>query len=218
MNTTNQKPNQQDHALAQLLVHAPQNHEKDAGPDASLEELAMLTEGKLDAQRRQEVLQQLDARPELYETWLGSQALAHEAELVEQHRLEDTIKEVTKRNPPLIEQITRFIHDLLSWQGVFATSFGLVLGVALISYTSQEKPSYEDINSSKGIAIHAPLQAPQKASIDEVTYDDNPLQKPQSDIESIEVTGIKGKTVQLSVTLSTGEVIEDTYIYQQNKK
>ena len=59
MNNSNDKSSRQDHALAQLLVHAPRASTDEPGPKVSMEELAMLAEGKLNGQRREQVLLQL---------------------------------------------------------------------------------------------------------------------------------------------------------------
>ena len=210
MNEITEKQNRRDHALAQLLVHAPRNN-AGSGAEVSIEELAMLSEGKLSEQRRQEVLGQLDSNPALYETWQASLEMAEYAQSVQPESVSESKSIAKQARPSLVEQISHFVSDLFSWQGAFATSFGIALGVLLVSQTGLN--SENDPDMGQGIAMHAPLQAPQKASIEQVGVTDA-----TQDITKVEVIRIEGNTVHLEVTLATGEVLSETYTYKPGEQ
>jgi len=212
MNDITEKQNRQEHALAQLLVHAPSNNSVGDGPEVTLEELAMLTEGKLNEQRRQEVLGQLDSNPMLYETWTASQEMAQQAESLSITTASEPKTIVKPDAISLIDQITHFLSDLLSWQGAFATSFGIALGVILVSQSGLDSANDPDIG--QGIVMHAPVDSPQKASVEQLDTKTASVMTPE--IANIEVIRVEGNTVYLKVTLNTGEVIEETYTYKQN--
>ncbi len=211
-NETTEKQNQKDHALAQLLIHAPRNNAGGYGAEVTLEELALLNEGKLSEQRREQVLGQLDSNPALYEIWQGSQEMASHAESLNLEASTEANRTSKQAAPSLLEQISHFLSDLFSWQGAFATSFGIALGVILMSQTGLDS-SNSDSDFGQGIAMQAPIQAPQKASTDHVGSI-----APTQEIAKVEVLRIEGNTVHLKVILTTGEEINETYVYKPGKQ
>jgi len=212
-NEITEKQNRQEHALAQLLIHAPRNNAIGDGPEVTLEELAMLAEGKLNEQRRQEVFGQLDSNPLLYETWTASQEMAQQAESLSTKTASELKITLKPDATSLIDQISHFLSDLFSWQGAFATSFGIVLGVILVSQSGLDSANDPDIG--QGIVMHAPMDSPQKASVDQVDTIVSTDTTPE--ITNIEVIRIEGNTVHLKVTLSTGKKLNETYIYNPSK-
>jgi hypothetical protein len=122
----------------------------------------------------------------------------------------NTVSAAAPKTTSLITQISQFLSDLFSWQGAFATSFGIALGVILASQSGLD--SANDPDMGQGIAMHAPLKTPQKASIEHVGVIDA-----AQDIAKVEVTRIEGDTVHLTVTLMTGEVLSEIYIYQPSE-
>ena len=211
MNKIKDKQNRQDHALAQLLVHAPRNNSRDEKLEVGMEELAMLTEGKLSEQRREEVIGQLDSNPLLYETWLASQEMAQQVECLNAEIASEHDVTVKSKFAALLDGIGHFLSDLFSWQGAFATSFGIALGVTLVSQNSFDNTNDQELG--QGIAIHAPIESPQKSSIGRVG-----LKETTPEIVNIEVIRIEGNIVHLKVILITGEELIETYVYKPNKQ
>jgi len=238
MTELNENQNRQDSALAQLLVHAPLNNDESEndGAKVSLEELALLAEGKLDEGRRKEVVGQLSSDQVLYESWLTLQELLQtedgtvestQAESVNASlnnkatRQNKVIKEnkVLKENKvSIIEQVQNWFNDLFSWQSAFATSFGLVLGVVFVTQLGYE--SHDDFESDvgNGIALHAPIQTPQKANMDQVNSIELATLASGVKVSDAEIISIKGNTVHFKLTLSTGEILNQTYVYKPNNK
>ncbi len=155
VNEIEEKNGRLDHALAQLIVHAPQKQNLDLGPEASLEELAALSEGKLSAMRRQQIFAQFEDKQVLYETWLALNAPQTEL---------SSAKLSTQRGPSILEMFMSWLNQLLSWQGALTATMGIVVGALgiLISGTALEDDSLE--GTSQHLAINAPLEAPQKAN------------------------------------------------------
>jgi len=235
MTKLNENPNRQESALAQLLVHAPLNNDasENHGAKASMEELALLTEGKLDEARRKEVVGQLSRDQVLYESWLTLQELLQK---------EDSVVESTEQTAPvfrqskdfkenkvsIIEQVQNWFNELFSWQGAFATSFGLVLGVVFVTQLGIE--THDDFESDVGnaIALHAPIQAPQKADMEQVNsrvlvtqltgVQVTNVQVANVQVTAAEIISIEGNTVEFELTLSTGEVLNQIYVYKPNNK
>jgi len=220
--------NRQDSALAQLLVHAPLNNDasESSGAKASLEELALLTEGKLDEVRRQEVIGQLNRDQLLYESWLTLQELLQKEDsalesvtaVIQPSRL-NNIDKIS-----IIDKIQNWLVDLFSWQGAFATSFGLVLGVVLVTQLDVETQDDFEPNMGNTIVLHAPIQTPQKADMAQVNSSELVSQvsgvqdTTGAQVATAEIIRIEGNKVQFKLTLSSGEVLNQTYVYKPNNK
>jgi len=232
MTKLNENQNRQESALAQLLVHAPLNNDasENHGAKASMEELALLTEGKLDEARRKEVVGQLSRDQVLYESWLTLQELLHkEDSVVESTAPVSRQSKAFKENKvSIIEQAQNWFNELFSWQGAFATTFGLVLGVVFVTQLGIE--THDDIESDVGnaIALHAPIQAPQKADMAQVNsrvlvtqltgVQVTNVQVANVQVTAAEIISIEGNTVEFELTLSTGEVLNQSHVYKPNNK
>lgn len=231
---TDDKRNQQDYALAQLLVHAPrnsagENNGGNYGEEATTEELAMLAEGKLDAARREQILNQLNDNTALYETWMMLQeftqcdpALALQKNDQESSQEEadptPTIQRQVQKPPTLVEKITEWFSELFSWQGAFATSFGIALGAVFMMQAGIDDGTGYEADLKHGIAIHAPMEAPQKASIDKVDVLQNATkQLSSSEISHVEIVSVESSTVHFRVTLVNGEELLDSYEINLNQ-
>jgi len=210
----------QDHALAQLLVHGPHGCEDNiqtTSAEVSIEELALLSEGKLDKRRREEVIGQLNDNQALYETWLSLQELLQSDAVVVDKHITEPVLISGQKALSLVDRISGWFSELFSWQGAFATSFGVALGAILMTQITLET-NEPDSKLKQGIAIHAPLQAPQKASIEETEVLDKQQQMLDTEISHVEVLRIEGNTVYFELTLKTGEVISESYVYQSGNK
>ncbi|KZY44058.1 MULTISPECIES: hypothetical protein [unclassified Oleiphilus] len=155
MNEIEEKKSRLDHALAQLIVHAPDGAKQALGPEASLEELAALAEGKLSKTRKHQIYGQFENNQNLYETWLAMD--------VPQEQMSSEKAESQATRPSRIEMLTAWFAELFSWQGALTASMGIFVGAIgmLISHSSLEKSPVE--NSTNQLAINAPLDSPQKA-------------------------------------------------------
>lgn len=159
MNSSKQDPHALEHALAQLLVHAPYEPEQDFGSDVSLEELKAYSEGGLSAERREQVLMQLDSKPELYELWL---ALDDDQEDFACLHVGNTTSQDT--SPSLLEQLHTWWQGLWSWQGGLTATAGLAMGAFAVILLSPERGLNSTDEQAPLISLNPPLTAPGKAS------------------------------------------------------
>lgn len=159
MNSSKQDPHALEHALAQLLVHAPHEHEQDFGSDISLEELQAYSEGGLSAERREQVLMQLDSKPELYELWL---ALEDDQEDFACLQTGSTASQDT--SPSLLEQLYAWWQGLWSWQGGLTASAGLAMGAFAVILLLPERGLDGAEEQAPMLSLNPPITAPGKAS------------------------------------------------------
>ncbi|MBB3048782.1 hypothetical protein FHR99_003056 [Litorivivens lipolytica] len=123
------------HSEAILGIHLAQHGRSASGSPPSDEELALLMEGGLGAQRRTEVLSHLAARPDRYRQWQTMVEMAAQP----------------AANPSLLAILTRGLNNwLIDWRYAFGSM--AVIGLTLFIYQQVHQPSLENLQEAETAA------------------------------------------------------------------